>query len=64
MAYDPVERTDIENTGTQAGLTVTPLGQTTDQGVFKILQGGATILEAKMETLKPRWANRWKQFFE
>jgi len=64
IAYDYVERTDIENLASQAGVGFTVVGHTTDQGEFKITQGSSTNLSAKMPDLIAKWRNRWAKFFE
>jgi phosphoribosylformylglycinamidine synthase len=63
VAYDPVERTDLESTASQAGVTFTVIGQTHDNSTFTIKQGGATILTQDMPELKQRWRDRWKPLF-
>ncbi len=63
VAYDCIERGDIENTANQAGVTFTLLGQTDDTGLFKIKQGGAEVLSSQILELKSAWNKRWNIFF-
>jgi phosphoribosylformylglycinamidine synthase II len=64
IAFDPVERTELETQASRAGVLFTPVGQTTDRGEFKIMQGGATVLKSSMSGLKQRWFDKWKPLFE
>lgn len=64
IAYDAVERTELESIASQAGVAFTPIGHTTDQDNFSVLQGGAAVLTLKVSDLKARWRDRWKPFFK
>ncbi len=63
IAYEPVERGDIENMASRAGVPFIHIGNTTDTHDFVIKQGGAKVLKADVKTLKQKWTDRWKQFF-
>lgn len=64
IAYDSIERGDIENIASQAGVKFTYLGQTNDSSLLTVRQGGAQILEAKIPELKTTWEQRWNKFFK
>lgn len=64
VAYEPVERTDIETLANGAGVKFHPLGQTTDHARLTILQGGAKILDLDAKDLKRRWKAKWTTLFE
>jgi phosphoribosylformylglycinamidine synthase subunit PurL len=64
VAYEPVERTEIENLANGAGIAFTWLGVTNDMGQFTVKQGGSTILNLKLMDLKKRWQEKWKNLFE
>jgi phosphoribosylformylglycinamidine synthase II len=64
VAYEPVERTEIENLANGAGVPFTALGSTNDAGCFIVKQGGATILNFKISDLKERWQEKYRAYFE
>jgi phosphoribosylformylglycinamidine synthase len=64
LAFDSVERGDIENLASQAGVAFTQLGQTNDSSQLVIRQGGAQILVSKIPDLKASWNQRWNKFFK
>jgi phosphoribosylformylglycinamidine synthase len=64
IAYDSIERGDLENIASQAGVSFTYLGQTNDTSLLMIRQGGAKILETKIPELKTAWEQRWNKFFK
>jgi phosphoribosylformylglycinamidine synthase subunit PurL len=64
VAYDPVEKTELETLASRSGVTFTPIGVTTDKSELKIFQGGATVLKTGVAELKARWSEKWKTLFE
>lgn len=64
IAYEPVERTEIETLANQSGVAFTFIGTTNDQGVFRIKQGGAKVFEVQLKDVQAKWQERWKQFFQ
>jgi len=63
VAYDSIERGDIENLASQAGVIFTHLGQTNDSSIFAIKQGGAQVLSSRLPDLKSSWNQKWMKFF-
>lgn len=63
IAYEPVERGDLENLASRAGVPFQFIGHTTDLGEMIVKQGGAKVLKASIPTLKDKWDKRWKMFF-
>jgi len=64
IAYEPIERVDLENTASQAGVKFTHIGNTTDSSLFTIRQGGAQIFSSNIPDLKKGWNHRWDKFFK
>lgn len=64
LAYEPIERVDIENTASQAGVKFTHVGYTNDSSLITIRQGGAQIFSSKIPELKKGWNHRWDKFFK
>lgn len=63
VAYEHIERTEIEALANQAGVTFTFLGTTNDKEHITVRQGGSKVFEQKLQTLREPWAKRWKSFF-
>ncbi len=63
IAYEPVERGDLENMSSRAGVPFLHIGQTTDHHELIVKQGGAKVLKADIKSLKQKWDSRWKMFF-
>jgi phosphoribosylformylglycinamidine synthase subunit PurL len=64
VAYEPIERTELETLANASGISFLPLGTTNDSGTFLLRQGGAKILEQPMAELKRKWRDKWKPLFE
>lgn len=64
VAYEPIERTEMENLAGGAGVLFTHIGQTNDSGLLTVRQGGSQVLSFTMSDLKNKWDEKWRPFFQ
>lgn len=63
-AIDVTDKTELETMSNTTGVTFHSIGHVNDSGKLTVIQGNAKILEVDLVSLKKKWLNRWKPFFE
>ncbi len=63
VAYEAVERTEIETLANGAGVPFHVIGNSTDRSRLTISQGGAKILDLDSQQLKNQWKQKWAPLF-
>lgn len=64
VAYPPSERVDMESSAGQHGIAFHPIGEVSDHGEFRVRQGGATLFQRELVSLRAGWSSRWNPLFD